>query len=114
GEGVTKEGGRKSGRLFGSGDGEKNTTVFRHTRGWCHQSSFKRDGEGVAEEIKSREILNKKRRAVALLTKKRGRDQRQLISFLVAQVGDDFTEKVISLLPSYDFSVTALGKALGV
>lgn len=50
----------------------------------------------------------------AVFSVQRKRDQRQLISFLVAQAGDDFTEKVISLLPSYDFSVTALGKALGV
>lgn len=43
----------------------------------------------------------------------RERDQRQLISSLVAQA-DDFTQKIVQLLPSYDFSVTALGKALGV
>src|SRR5690554_5775886 len=59
GEGVTKESRCKGGRIPWPRNRQEVATVFRHTRGWCHQSSFKRDGAGVAEEIKSREVLKK-------------------------------------------------------
>lgn len=49
----------------------------------------------------------------ALSCVQRERDQWPLISSLVAH-SDDFTKKVVELLPSYDFSFSALGRALGV
>lgn len=49
----------------------------------------------------------------AIASVQRERDQRQLISFLVANA-DDFTKKVVKSLPSYAFNYTSLGKAIGV
>jgi len=43
---------------------------------------------------------------------KRKRDQRQLISFLIADV-DDLTQRIVEHFPNYE-SITALGKALGL
>src|SRR5690625_1629723 len=69
------------------------------------------DKQGAATLDVQRETWVTEEDAIASV--QRERDQRQLISFLVANA-DDFTKKVVKSLPSYAFNYTSLGKATGV